>query len=227
MRNKIQPYLFWILLGFLAIGTVYPAIGLLAIVCMLAPVLLASWKGRFWCGNFCPRGSFYDNVIAKISPKKPVPAFFRSKGFRVFMVLFIMGVFSFQMYFAWGDISAMGAVFVRIILATTVAGVILGVAFHQRTWCNFCPMGTMASWLSAKSKPQPLAVNDTCVKCKRCTKVCPMQLTPYNAKGHPEGYTNSDCLKCGRCIDICPRGALSFENQSSEHSKYYNTDSAA
>lgn len=33
------------------------------VICMLAPVLLAPFKGRYWCGNFCPRGSFYDNVI--------------------------------------------------------------------------------------------------------------------------------------------------------------------
>lgn len=212
MINKHQPYLFWILLSFLTIGMIYPVIGLIAIICMVAPLLFAPWKGRYWCGNFCPRGSFFDNVIAKISPKKPVPAFLRSKGFRSFMVLFIMGVFAVQMYFAWGNIAAMGAVFVRIILITTIVGVLLGIAFQQRTWCNFCPIGTMASWLSAKAKPQPLIVNDECAKCKRCTAVCPMQLTPYDAKGNLEGYTNSDCIKCGRCIEVCPKGALAFSN---------------
>jgi polyferredoxin len=210
MKNNIQPYLFWILLAFLAVGIIYPLIGVLALICMLAPVLMASYKGRYWCGNFCPRGSFFDNVIAKIAPKKPIPAIFRSTGFRIFMVIFIIGVFSGQMYYAWGDFSAMGAVFVRIILITTIVGIGLGIMYHQRTWCSFCPMGTLASWLSAKPKPKPLMVENACVNCKLCTTACPLQLTPYDAKGNAEGFTHCDCLKCSRCVEKCPKKALSF-----------------
>jgi polyferredoxin len=213
VKSTIQPYLFWILLVFLGVGVFYPAIGLVAILCMLAPVLLAPFRGRYWCGNFCPRGSFYDSVIAKISPKKPIPAFFRSNGFRIFMVMFIMGVFSVQMYYAWGDLSAMGAVFFRIILITTIVGIVLGVVYHQRTWCSFCPMGTMASWLSAKPKPRPLKVENSCVSCKLCTTACPLQLSPYTAKGSEEGFTHSDCLKCSRCVEKCPKKALVFQDK--------------
>ncbi|MBP2655959.1 MAG: quinol dehydrogenase rane component [Firmicutes bacterium] len=209
MKN-IQANLFWVLLVFLAVGMVYPVIGLLALTCMLAPIIVAPFKGRYWCGNFCPRGSFYDNVIAKISPKKPIPKFFRSNGFRGFMVMFIMGVFGVQMYYAWGNLSAMGAVFVRIILLTTIVGIVLGIAYHQRTWCSFCPMGTLASWLSAKSKPKPLKVESSCVNCKLCTNVCPLQLSPYTAKASTEGFTHSDCLKCSRCIEKCPKKALAY-----------------
>lgn len=215
MKDILQPYLFWILLVFLAIGIVYPVIGLAAIVCMLAPVVLAPFKGRYWCGNFCPRGSFYDNVLVKLSPKKPIPEFFRSTGFRLFMVLFIMGVFVAQMVSVWGDWSAMGAVFVRIILLTTIAGIVLGAIIHQRTWCSFCPMGTLAGWVSAKRKPMPLRVDSSCVSCKLCTVVCPLNLSPYEARGGAEGYTHSDCLKCGKCVEKCPKKALSFYRNSS------------
>jgi len=210
MKKRMQQYLFWILLLFLAIGIIYPAIGLLAIICMLAPVVLAPYKGRYWCGNFCPRGSFYDNVIAKLSPQKPIPAFFRSKSFRAFMVVFIMGVFGIQMYYAWGDLGEMGRVFVRIILITTIVGIVLGLVYHQRTWCSFCPMGTLASWFSAKSKAMPLQVETSCVNCKLCTNACPLQLTPYTEKGKTQGFTHSDCLKCSKCVEKCPKKALSF-----------------
>lgn len=210
MKNNIQSYLFWILLIFLVVGIIYPVIGWLAIICMLAPVIMAPYRGRYWCGNFCPRGSFYDNVMAKISPKKSIPAIFRSTGFRGFMVMFIMGIFGVQMYYAWGNLSAMGGVFVRIILITTIVGIILGVMYHQRTWCSFCPMGTLASWFSAKPKPVPLKVENSCVNCKLCTTACPLQLSPYTAKGSTEGFTHSDCLKCSRCVEKCPKKALNF-----------------
>lgn len=206
----IQLYLFWLLLGFLAVGFVYPIVGLLALVCMLAPVLLSFYKGRYWCGNFCPRGSFYDHVLTKVSPQKQIPVFFRKNGFRVAVLLVLMSAFSVQMYAAWGNLALMGAVFVRIILITTLIGIGLGMFYHQRTWCSFCPMGSLASWISSWRKPLPLKVDATCVNCKLCTTVCPLQLKAYEAKGHIEGFIDGDCLKCSRCVEKCPKKALSF-----------------
>lgn len=210
MKNKLHPYLFWILLIFLAVGAVYPVIGVTALICMIAPVLMSPYKGRYWCGNFCPRGSFYDTVIGKISPNKSIPVFFRSTGFRLFMIIFIMAVFAVQMYAAWGNLSAVGEVFVRIILLTTIVGIALGRIYHQRAWCSFCPMGTLASWISAKAKPLPLKVKNSCVNCNLCMNACPMQLSPYHAKGSIEGFTHGDCLKCGRCEAKCPKQAINF-----------------
>lgn len=208
MRNKWQPYLFWILLVFLAVGFIYPAIGVIAVVCMLAPVVIAPFRGRYWCGNFCPRGSFYDHFLARFSPGRPIPPFFRSKGLRAFMVVFIMTGFSVQTYFAWGDPAAMGLVFVRLIFVTTVVGIVLGLVYHQRTWCSFCPMGTLASWLSRKA--MPLKVAPACVNCGLCTKACPLQLKP--ASGKESGvFTAGDCLKCERCVAACPKKALDFQ----------------
>ncbi|HWR41547.1 4Fe-4S binding protein [Sporomusa sp.] len=73
---------------------------------MLAPILIAPFKGRYWCGNYCPRGSLYDNILSKFSPNKPIPAF-RTPGFRTFMVALIMSVFGIQMYYAWGNLDEM------------------------------------------------------------------------------------------------------------------------
>ena len=77
--------LYWILIVYLIIGAFYPIIGLLALVCMIAPIAFSLRRGRWWCGNACPRGNFYDRVLSKYSPHKPIPAFLRSKGWRVFI----------------------------------------------------------------------------------------------------------------------------------------------
>jgi ferredoxin-type protein NapH len=210
MPRSIQENLFWIMVVFLAIGFYYPAVGILALICMLGPVIMSFYRGRFWCGNFCPRGSFYDAVVSRISPHREIPAFFRHPWWRLFMVGFIMVMFSIQAYFAWGSMEAMGMVFIRLILVTTAVGLVLGVIFHQRTWCSFCPMGTMAHWVSASRRKRPLMVADSCVGCQACAKVCPLQLQPFTAKGQAAGFVHSDCLKCGRCVAICPKQALSF-----------------
>lgn len=209
-QNMPGMALYWILLAYLAIGYFYPVIGLLALICMIAPVAFAVRRGRWWCGNACPRGNFYDKVLSKYSPHRPIPAFVRTFGFRLFMVCFIFAMFGIQMYFAWGDWTAMGRVFWTIILVTTVVGVTLSFIYAPRTWCSFCPMGTLSSWVTPREGKLPekyrrIFVSSTCqMKCKSCARVCPMQLTPYDSRGNATGYLHSDCIKCGKCAVACP-----------------------
>lgn len=202
--------LYWILLAYLAAGYFYPVIGFLAVICMIAPVAFAARKGRWWCGNACPRGNLYDRFLARYSPHRQIPAFIRQKGFRVFMVMFIFTMFGIQMYRAWGDWGAMGRVFWTIILVTTIVGVILSFIYAPRTWCSFCPMGTLSSWVTPRSVRLPekyprIVIADRCTtKCKVCSAVCPMQLNPYESKGEAVGFLHPDCLKCGNCACGCP-----------------------
>lgn len=202
--------LYWILLIYLVIGYFYPVIGFLALICMIAPVAFAVRKGRWWCGNACPRGNLYDKVLAKYSPHRPIPAFVRSRGFRIFMVTFIFSMFGLQMYLAWGDWNDMGRVFWMIILITTIVGVILSFIYAPRTWCSFCPMGTLSSWVTPRSGKLPdnyrrIFISNKCTtKCRLCSAVCPMQLKPYDSRDQSEGFLHPDCLKCGRCVKGCP-----------------------
>ena len=202
--------LYWILLVYLVIGYFYPVTGCLAIICMIAPVAFAVRKGRWWCGNACHRGNFYDRMLAKYSPHKPIPTFVRTKGFRIFMVMFIFSMFGIQMYRAWGNWSDMGRVFWTIILITTIVGVILSFIYAPRTWCSFCPMGTLSSWVTPRSGKLPgnyrrIIVGEKCTtKCKLCSAVCPMQLKPYKSRNNEEGFLHPDCIKCGCCVNGCP-----------------------
>ncbi len=201
--------LYWILLVYLVVGYFYPIIGFIAIICMIAPVAFAVRKGRWWCGNACPRGNFYDRLLAKYSPHKPIPAFVRTVGFRVFIVLFIFTMFGIQMYRAWGDWDDMGRVFWTIILITTIVGVILSFIYAPRTWCSFCPMGTLSSWVSPRRGNLPdnyrrIVIGEKCTtKCKLCSAVCPMQLKPYESRNDGDGFLYPDCIKCGRCTEGC------------------------
>ena len=180
------PQLFWIIFAYLILGWFFPVLGWAALACMIGPVLTSVWKGRFWCGNVCPRGNMYDRLLSKYSPHRPIPRFVRSFGFRLFMV------------------------FWKIILMTTVVGITLSFIYAPRTWCSFCPMGTLSSWVAPKTAPLPKAfksihVSSQCEeKCKLCARVCPMQLTPYSSRGEQLGYLHPDCLKCRKCEKACP-----------------------
>ena len=218
--------IYWIIIAYLIVGWFYPAIGLLALICMFGPVLTSIWKGRWWCGHVCPRGNLYDRVLSKYSPHREIPRFVRSFGFRLFMVFFIFTMFGIQLSQArwneggwalWDDI---GRVFWTIILMTTIVGVTLSFIYAPRTWCSFCPMGTISHWVAPKKAPLPKAftrvrVSSKCeMKCKMCARVCPMQLTPYDARGEETGYLHGDCLKCGKCVRACPTKIMELSSMS-------------
>ena len=114
--------------------------------------------------------------------------------------------------------AGIGKVFWTIIVMTTIVGVTLSLIYAPRTWCSFCPMGTISNWVAPKKAPLPKAftnihVSNACqMKCKQCARVCPMQLTPYDSRGEAIGYLHPDCLKCGKCTLACPTKIMTLKH---------------
>ena len=111
------------------------------------------------------------------------------------------------MYFAWGDLGKIGLVFLQIIFITSIVGAVLGLVYNPRTWCSFCPMGSIAAWVSPRKIRE---INNECIGCKKCAKVCPMQVITEVKKGAI--IEDKDCLQCDNCIETCPQNAISCEN---------------
>lgn len=208
MKNYYKKYGYSLLIIFLIASLFDMRFALAAIICMLAPVLFALLgKGRYWCGNYCPRGNFYDNILLRFSPKRKVPKFLKSGMFRLFMVCFIMANFGIGLYKNWGDLYGIGAVFYRIIVITTLIAVVLGFIYNERTWCNFCPMGTISHMITkVKGRKVNLSVSGSCVSCGLCSKECPMGISPKDYKDNT--INNPDCILCQKCVYKCPKKSI-------------------
>ena len=155
IKKFYRKYGYIILLLYLIAAYFYMPLGVIAIICMLAPIVFALMgRGRYWCGNYCPRGNFYQNVTCHLSRKKAIPSFLKGVPFRVFMVLFIIGNFSYGIYKNWGNLAGIGFVFYRIIIITTIVGIIFNTIYMPRTWCAFCPMGSIATYITYIKKPK-------------------------------------------------------------------------
>ena len=203
---KITPYL-GILVLIVSIGGLwYPALGYFMLLVFAAIFLISPFRGRWFCGNLCPRGSFVDFWVSKISRKKKIPATLRSLWIRLPIFLLLMGFMGYRIANTIGSLNTfekIGMVFVMMCLVTTAIATLLGSYLSPRTWCSFCPMGTAQRLIGGKRYPLKLT-KEKCINCKKCEKICPMQLKIR------QDDTKLDCIKCGRCVSACPKNALKF-----------------
>jgi len=184
-------------------GIFYPKLGYFLLLVFASLMIIAPFRGRWFCGNLCPRGSFADFWLAPISRKVKIPSVFRSMWVRAPIFVALMGFMVFRILQTQGVVDKVGMVFVTMCILTTSVSILFGVAIAPRAWCSFCPMGTMQRALGG-SKYQLKVNRDLCIDCGKCQKVCPMQL-PVN-----EILDKPDCIKCARCVEACPKQALSF-----------------
>ena len=192
----------------LVAGWFFPFVGYFIPACMLLGVGISFFQGRKWCDWYCPRGSFFDSVIGRISPKKEIPAVFRSFSSRLGMLVLLMSLMVLQIIKRWPDPYKIGMFFVVMITLTSTLGVILGLIFHPRIWCYLCPVGSLSNWIGKGKRPL-LIDGKLCNECALCHKACPMQLEAFSAR--KDGiFKNGDCLKCGLCVASCPKKALRF-----------------
>lgn len=74
--------------------------------------------------------------------------------------------------------------------------------------------GTSALLAFSGMSVEHLSANQSCLKCGRCVKVCPMRLLPNVLKLHSDNddfenmqkFNISECVECGSCSYVCPAG---------------------
>lgn len=184
-------------------GIFYPKLGYILLLVFATLLTIAPFRGRWFCGNLCPRGSFVDFWLAPLSRRLAIPLFLRSMWIRIPIFIALMGFMIYRLLGTQGVVDRIGMVFVTLCIITTSIAILFGVIIAPRTWCTLCPMGTLQRIMGG-SKYQLKLDGDLCIDCKRCQKVCPMQLRVFELQDLP------DCIKCGRCIDACPKDALIF-----------------
>lgn len=221
----------WLLTILIGFGGLFePKLGLLVIPIMISLIAMSFFRGRYWCGNFCPHGSLFDSLFIPFGRNTKIYGFMKSKyTITAFLIFFafnltrkIVGAAQF-----WGEsefLDKLGFVFVTTYIMVILVGGTLSIINSGRTWCQICPMGFMEK-LSYKAG-QLLKVNqktdvkvtisdkNACLNCGKCSKVCPMQLTPHKEFNEKNQFDHIDCIKCNTCVVSCPVNILSIEKNS-------------
>lgn len=223
----------WLFVPIVAVGGLwYPKLGLLIIPLMLTLMVMGFLRGKYWCGNICPHGSLFDYVILPISMNKKIPSFMKSKiTMAIFFTWFMYMITSrtikaFEVFGTASFWDRLGYVFIFNYLIVTIVGTILAVFVNSRSWCSFCPMGTMelllyklgkVLGLNKKTDLKITASNpDKCIACGKCSKVCPVQLEPYKNFSDNNQFQNTACIKCSTCVVNCPVKVLSLQKEGQD-----------
>jgi len=200
-----------ILLPLVIVGGYFcPRLGFIVLGLITIFMILASKRGRFYCGWLCPMGAFHERFLSLLSLKKTILPIFKSSWFRWLLFFLMMSLMFSRLYMAWGDPKAIGGVFRMMWILSTGIAIGLGLYFKPRTWCTVCPMGSFQGISSRNT--YLLTVEDTCVQCKKCLKVCPISTYPGSFK-REEGtgkVPSIECLRCSNCVKNCPKKALHF-----------------
>jgi polyferredoxin len=194
-----------IMVTVITLGWKFPLLGFVVPIAMSAGIIGGFFRGRWVCGNACPRGSFLDTWFNLVSGKRDIPALLKNTRFRWLILSGLMILMAFRLSQNPGEINHWGLVFWQMCMITTIAAAGLGIGYSARSWCSICPVGTMAG--TAGREKHTLQVSSACKACGVCENSCPMQLeiARYRHSGKSE---EQDCLKCSSCINACPGNNL-------------------
>ena len=213
-------------------GQFLPHLGLLVPIIMAAMIAMSIVKGKYWCGNFCPHGSFFDELVLKFSRHEKIPGIFKSKITITLVLLFFL--FNISRNFmtilqAGGPVPfhhRLGYLFSNTYLMVLIVGGLIGVLINPRTWCQFCPMGTMQTGFYKLGKTLNLTSStdekvtvehpDRCLSCGQCARVCPMELKPYQEfqdQGVHNQLETDKCIRCKTCVENCPAEVLQMATE--------------
>ncbi|MGA1824352.1 MAG: 4Fe-4S binding protein [bacterium] len=210
-KRKILQWITISLLPLVIIGGYFqPYLGFIVGVLIILFIILSLFKGRLYCGWLCPMGSFHERVLSFVSLKKDIPALFKKNWFRWIIFILMMCFFASRLIWTGGDPLKIGAVLSRMWIIAMSFAIIIGILFKPRSWCRFCPMGTMQGMIGKKS--YLLKIGRDCSQCGLCKKVCPIETYPglYKNKGK---VNSEDCMRCFNCVVNCPHNALSFNKK--------------
>lgn len=81
--------------------------------------------------------------------------------------------------------------------------IVVASVFIARPFCRFiCPLGAVYGIFNPISLYKLEIIDERCIKCNKCTKVCPISIETYKTPNSPE------CIRCGECITNCPTKAI-------------------
>lgn len=148
-KKSTKSHMKWswiIIITFFVLGIIDIRFGILGALCMGMPLYHAfKGRGKIHCSKYCPRGSFLGKFLSKISLGHTLPPWLRTKKAKNILLTIMLTVFASVMTYAiivhGFYFPVIAKVFYRFMLMSFIVGIVMGIFFKPRSWCQVCPMG--------------------------------------------------------------------------------------
>lgn len=154
MRKKSYQKWSWIfMILFIGLSIIDIRFGLLGFICMGVPIYHAlRGRGKIHCSHYCPRGSLLGNFLKNISLQNNLPKWIKIKTAKKVLLTWMMVMFTISLINAGPNINRIAFSIFRLMTASLAFGLIMGIIFRPRTWCQVCPMGYGTELITKKIK---------------------------------------------------------------------------
>lgn len=198
-RENMQIEGFWY---YLFLGTFEAATIHYAVAKIFGPLLF----GRGWCGYACWTAMVLDFLPFKtpLKPRIKKLGLLRYLTF-TFSLLLVIALFLFKVAHLE---KIMFYLFIIGNILYYLSGIILAYIFKDnRAFCKYlCPVTIFLKPMSYFSLLRVHFDKTKCIGCKKCLKVCPMNVEVNNDSRKRKNAT--ECILCYECVKACPTKAL-------------------
>lgn len=127
---------------FIVLSIVDIRFGVLGFICMTVPMYHAiRGRGKIHCSHYCPRGSLLGKFLKNISLQNNLPKNLRGKTVKNILLILMMTMFSISLIHAGLSFNRIAFAVFRLMTASLALGIVMGIVFKPRAWCQVCPMG--------------------------------------------------------------------------------------
>lgn len=167
-------------------------------------LLLSTFFGRFYCGYICPINTgmelIDDNANKNKRKRRSVPEVFKKPWIRYGILILFLGTMI--MVFKTGKKLPVLPVLFGL-------GIIITIFYKTEFWHRYlCPYGTLLSIFSKFNKRSYMVVNEECIRCGKCVRVCPSDAILWEDKKEYPIIIQNECLLCGKCKEVCPTDSI-------------------
>ncbi|KXZ39680.1 4Fe-4S binding domain-containing protein [Alkalithermobacter thermoalcaliphilus JW-YL-7 = DSM 7308] len=145
MKTKRKSHMKWswvFMMLFIILSILDIRFGVLGFVCMTVPMYHAiKGRGKVHCSHYCPRGSLLGNFLKNISMNNNLPKSFKTNTVKNIILTLMITMLAISLVHAGPDITKIGFSLFRFMMASLLVGIIMGIIFKPRSWCQVCPMG--------------------------------------------------------------------------------------
>lgn len=142
---KIESHMKWswiIIVSFFVLSIIDFRFGIFGFVCMTAPIYHAlRGRGKVHCSHYCPRGSFLGKFLQKISMGNTMPKWMKTKRAKNILLGIMITLLSISIIHSGGNFNKIAFSLFRFMGVSFVVGIMMGIIFKPRSWCQVCPMG--------------------------------------------------------------------------------------